>query len=190
MTKLTKNKLLAYVLSSVLSAGAFATFAVLTHYLPLYIFFWTCFGAVFGSCVSRVVLHIVYKDWSAEMWQVAIYQAVTASGILGIIYSNSWGWASCSAALIVGMGLMAVGTRFIDQVGGTFKLYKIENETRFYPVDDDPLKEEDPARPICLYDGQALTIKEAEKAGHAEAADTARKNLASIYGITLEKEEK
>lgn len=187
---LTVRKAEVYVLSTVLSAIVAGTVAGLLNYLPLYIFFWGSFGAVVGSCISRVILHIVYKDWSAEMWQVAIYQAVTAVGIIGLIYSNSWGWASASAALIVGMGIMAFGTRFLDQVGGTLKLYKIEKETRYYPVGDVPGAEDDTSRPICLYDGQALTVEEAEKAGLAEAADNARQKLAAIYGISLEKEEK
>ena len=190
MKKVTEHKLTAYGVSTIVSAVAFGAIALVRHYLPLYCFFWTCFGAVVGACASRVALHIAYKDWSAEMWQVSIYQAVVAIGILGLIYSTSWGGASFAAALIVGMGIMAFGTRFLDQVGGTLKLYSIECETRYYPVGDEAGADDDTARPICLYDGKALTIKEAESVGLIGAADNARKKLAAIYGIVLEKEEK
>ena len=187
-------KAIAYAGSTVGAAGICFTVAFFTDWLPLYLCFWTCFGAVLGSCIARVVLHVMMKDWSAEMWQVSIYHMVTAGGILGLIYCNSWGWASFFAALIVGMGLMAGGTRFLDQVGGTLILYKIESEMRYYPKEDKAGAEDDMERPVCLYDGKALTVREAEEAGLTEAADLARKNLAGIYGIVIEekkeKEEK
>lgn len=189
MKEITKKKTLVYGLSSVLTGALFGLLSGLVFdYLPGYIVMWTIFGLVIGSCVSRVVLHIYYKDCSAEMWQVAIYQAIAAAGVIGLIYADTWGWVSFSAALIVAMVLMAAGSRFIKYYGGTLILYKINNELKYYPVGNDPKADEDTTRPIISLGGEALTLKQAEEKGLKTEAEAARAALAEIYGITLKEE--
>ncbi len=191
MKDLTKNKLLVYGLASVLTGVIFGLLSGLVFdYLPGYIVLWVIFGLTMGSCISRVVLHIYYKDCSAEMWQVAIYHVIAAAGIIGLIYADTWGWTSLSAALIVAMALMAAGSRFIKYYGGTLTLYKIDNELRFYPMGNDPKADDDPTRPIISYGGEALTLKEASEKGLKDAVETARAELVKIYGITLKEKEK
>ena len=190
MKQLTKNKTLVYVLSAVGTALLFGLLSGLVFdYLIGYVILWSVFGLVLGSCIGRVILHIHYKDNSAEMWQIAIYHFLIGVGIIGVIYSDSWGWTDLSAAVAVGAFLMAAGSRFIRYYGGTLILYKIDNELKYYPLDNDPKKEEDKSRPIIEFEGQALTLAEAKAKGFTDAVATAREELIMIYGITLKEEE-
>ncbi len=189
MTKLTKNKTLVYVLSGVgvaLLAGLLS--GLVFHYLPGYIVLWSILGFIIGSCIGRAALHIYYKDNSAEMWQVTIYYFLIAVALIGVIYSDSWGWANLSAAVAVGAALMAAGSRFIKYIGGTLTLYKIDNQLRYYPTDNDPTKEEDKTRPLITVNGEALTLAEAKEKGMTEAVAIARAELVKIYGLTLKEE--
>lgn len=193
MTNITKNKTLAYVLPGIgvaLLCGLLS--GLVFHYLPGYIVLWSFFGFIIGSCIGRVALHIHYKDNSAEMWQVTIYYFLIAVAILGVIYSDSWGWANLSAAVAVGAALMALGSRFIKYIGGTLILYKIDNQLRYYPINNDPKEEEDKSRPLISVNGEALTLAEAKEKGLTNEVAIARGQLIEIYGITLkeEKEEK
>lgn len=189
MKKLTKDKMLVYILSSVGTGLLFGLLSGLVFdYLIGYVILWSAFGLVLGSCVGRTVLHIHYKDNSPEMWQITIYHFLVAVGIIGLIYTDSNTGVSLFLALIVGATLMAVGTRFIKYFGGTLILYKIENELRYYPTDNDPKKEEDKSRPIIAHNGEALTIAEAKEKGLDEAVAVAREQLIMIYGITLKEE--
>lgn len=190
MKKLTKNKTLVYALSAFGTALLCGLLSGLVfHYLAGYVVLWSVFGLVLGSCIGRVVLHIIYKDNSAEMWQIAIYHFLVAVGIVGVIYADSWGWTDLFAAIGVGAMLMAVGSRFIKYIGGTLILYKIENEMRYYPVDNDPKKGDDESRPIIEYEGKALTLAEARTAGLAEdVIASAKEQLILVYGVTLKEE--
>ena len=191
MKEITKQKTLIYILASVLTGLVFGLLSGLVFdYLPGYVVMWSILGVVIGSCITRVIFHICYKDYSAEMWQVAIYHLIAAIGIVGIIYADTWGWVSFFGALIVGMGLMALGSRFIKYYGGTLILYKIDNELRYYPRNNDPDADEDPTRPLVSYAGNALTLKEANEKGLIDAAAVARAELIKIYGITLKEEKK
>lgn len=192
MKKMTKNKTLVYALSAfgmALLCGLLS--GLVFDYLPGYIVLWSLFGAILGSCISRVIFHIYYEDCSAEMWQVAIYHVIAAIGIVGIIFADTWGWVSFFGALIVGMTLMACGSRFIKYKGGTLLQWTLENTQRYYPKGDDPKAEEDTSRPIITYAGQVLTLKEAMERGLFDAVENAKNELSRIYGITFkEKKEK
>ena len=190
MKQITKNKTLVYALSAGGTALLFGLLSGLVFdYLAGYIVLWSIFGLALGSCISRVVLHIVYKDNSAEMWQIAIYHLLIAVGIIGVIYSDSWLWTDLSAAVAVGAALMTIGTRFIRYAGGTLILYKIDNELRYYPTDNDPKKDEDRSRPIIAYNGEALTLAEATEKGLTDAVAIAREQLMQIYGINLKEKQ-
>lgn len=189
MKEITKKKTLIYALASGLTGLVFGLLSGLVFdYLLGYVFLWTILGIVVGSCITRVVFHICYKDFSAEMWQVAIYHIIAGVGLVGIIYADTWGWVSFFAALVVAMALMAFGSRFIKYYGGTLILYKIDNELRYYPQNNDPKADEDPSRPLVMYAGEALTLAEAKARGLNDEATAARTELIKIYGITLKEE--
>lgn len=191
MKQINKNKILVYAVSAGCVGLLFGLLSGLVfHYLAGYVVLWTLTGLAFGSCLSRLVFHIYYSDTSAEMWQVTIYHFLIGVGLLGVIYSDSWGWADAFIALVAAMCLMAACTRFIKYHGGTLMLYRIDNDMKYYPVGDDPKNDEDPARPLILYNGVALTLAEAKAKGLTEAVALARADLIRIYGITLKEEEK
>ena len=189
MKQINKNKVLVYVISAGCVGLLFGLLSGLVfHYLAGYIVLWTLTGLAFGSCISRVVFHIYYSDSSAEMWQVTIYHFLIGIGLLGVIYSDSWGWADAFIALVAAMTLMAACTRFIRYHGGTLMLYRIDHDMRYYPIDDNPKNDEDTSRPLILYEGTALTLEEAKAKGLTEAVALARADLIRIYGITLKEE--
>lgn len=186
MKQMTKNKTLVYTLTAFCMALFFGLMSGLVfNYLPSYIVLWSLFGAILGSCVSRVLFHIYYDDCSAEMWQVTIYHAIACVGIIGLIYANTWGGVSFFGALLVGTALMTVGSRFIKYKGGTLLEWSLVNTQRYYPEGDNPKAPDDITRPIIASAGQTLTIKEAEDRGLVDAAKEARENLSQIYGISL-----
>lgn len=180
------QKKLSYYAAGTILGGLIGgiTTAVL-GYVTLYVASWVAFGMVAGSCIARVAFHLWYDDSSAQMWQTAIYHMVVAVGIIGLIFSTGWGWISFWAAVLVAMVILALGTRFLEQVGGTLKLVQMEAEKRFYPKGDVAGEDDDTERPVCLVDGKALTIKEAEAAGMHGAAQNAREKLCQIYGINI-----
>lgn len=191
MKKITKNKILVYAVSAGCMGLLFGLLSGLVfHYIAGYVVLWSLTGLAFGSCISRVVFHIYYDDASAEMWQVTVYHFLIGIGLLGVIYSDSWGWADASIALVAAMALMAACTRFIKYHGGTLTLYRIDHDMRYYPIDDNPKNDEDTSRPLIRYNGEALTLEEAKAQGLADAVAIARANLIRIYGITVKEEEK
>lgn len=77
---------------------------------------WGVFGAAICAVVSRVVLHSVMEDYSAEMWQISIYFLVSCFGWMGAIMSESWSGFSIAMAVVVAGAMMAIGNRFIRTV--------------------------------------------------------------------------
>lgn len=184
MKKITKNKLITYACAAgggALLCGLLS--GLVFNYLPGYIVLWSVFGASLGICLARVFLHIYFKDNSAEMWQVTIYHFIASGAIVGIIYAETWGLVSLFAAILVGMGIMAVASRFIRYYGGTLLIYHIEREMRYFPIGDNPHEVEDENRPLIPYGEEKLTIAEAEARGFQKEADEAREYLYMIYGI-------
>ncbi len=184
MRKLNKYKLITYGCSF---AGLALVFGLLSglvlHYLPLYVFMWSVFGGLLGHCISRVVLHIYYKDNSPKMWHVTIFHFVGTFGVLGLIMCNTIGGAAVSTAVIAIGAMMTLGVRFVNYRGGTDLIYHIEREMRYYPVGDLATEVEDTNRPLIPYGEEALTIYEAEQRGFKDAAREARTMLYLIYGI-------
>lgn len=184
MKKITKNKIVTYACAAggtTLLCGLLA--GLVGHYLPLYVILFSVFGALAGLCIARVCLHIYFKDYSADMWQVTIYHGVAAGAVMGIIYADSWGLVSLFSAILVGCGIMAAATRFVRQHGGTLLVYHLEREMRYYPIGDNPKEVEDENRPLIPYGDEKLTIAEAEARGFTKEAAEAREYLYMIYGI-------
>lgn len=190
MTDINKNKTITYVVSSGVCGLAAVIIAAVLDYLPMYVCLWGTVGVITGSCVSRIIFHVYHSDYSAEMWQVAIYHLISVIGVIGLIYANTWGWVSFFAALIVAMVFMGLGTRFIKYKGGTLLLYKLIHDKRYYPVGDKSDAEDDLARPLILYEGKPLTIDEALKNGLNDVAQIAKEKLMAIYGFSIDKEKK
>lgn len=184
MRQLNKNKLIAYACSALGTALVFGLLSgFVFHYLPLYIFMWSVFGGLLGHCLSRVALHIYYKDNSPKMWHVTIFHFVSAFGVLGLILCNTIGGAAVATAVIAIGAMMTLGVRFVNYRGGTDLIYHIEREMRYYPVGDLATEIEDINRPLIPCGEEKLTIYEAEQRGFKDEAQVARTMLYTIYGI-------
>lgn len=184
MRKLNKYKLITYCASAGALALVFGLVSGLVfHYLPLYVFMWSVFGGLLGHCISRVVLHIYYKDNTPKMWHVTIFHFVGTFGVLGLILCNTIGGAAVATAVIAIGAMMTLGVRFVTYRGGTDLIYHIEREMRYFPVGDLPTELEDSNRPLIPYGEEKLTIYEAEERGFKDAATAARGILYRIYGI-------
>lgn len=146
--------------SAVLTFGVFFIFA---HAGVFYSLCWAIFAASMAVTIARAVLHIVKKDYSAEMFQVTIYMLLACAGWLGAILADTWGFTTVSLAIMLCAIMMAVGTRFIR---GRALLLKLKSTLVYKPMGDVIGGEPDTDRPLILKeDGTAVTLAEAEKLG-------------------------
>lgn len=180
-------KALVYSLVGVAAFIIGAAVASLCSEVLLYSLFFGAFSAGFAMVSARVVLHVLQKDYSPEMWQISIYLYAACFGWLGAVLASSWWLVSFCMAIFVAGVVMAVGYRFLKEQGflsatATEEPIPVENEpagltelkasVRFKYLDDDPSKGEDKSRPLCSINGVACTVDEAYSRGWgAVAAD-------------------
>lgn len=151
------------------------------------IFYAICFGlfaALLALALSRMILHIIAEDTSAEMYAICIYVILAAFAWLGLIYTESWLFVSIFGAAFVGFLLMAAGTRLLDPVieenviaeytkqGYETDLDFLKRTVRFRFTDDKLGNPPDTNRPICQIGDSMMTCEEAFDAGFgAKAAE-------------------
>lgn len=149
-------------------------------------------GGLVASCAARVVVHMSQDDYSAFMFQVAIYHAMVCVGWFIFILAQTWGMISLGLAVIVGASMMCLFTRFLESDEG--KVFQVVEEKirteRYYPVGNVPGAPADMARPVCAVDGVNYTVAEAEAKGFREEAAAARKGLYKVYSAAVEEENK
>lgn len=180
----TKMKALLYIcVALVFFLASFALAFFGCRETLFYSVCWSFVGGGYAAILARTILHIVMKDYSAEMWQVSIYLIVAVSAWIGAILSLTWGWASFWMAIMIASLIFAVGNRFITkamqiatasmETGSQVPiLEKLKATQRYEFVDDKLGSAPNLDKPLCLIDGRALTVNEAEAAGYgAIAAD-------------------
>lgn len=155
----------------------------------LYSCSWGLFFGATGAVLARTIFHLYLEDFKAEMWQVSIYGLIACLGWLGCILCASYTWLFVWIALIVGMGLMLVGVRFIDGYIANREnapkdtdsiLASLINTRRYRFIEDDPSKGENLEKPVCLVDNKALTVAEAEAEGYVKVARKGKSYLKKI----------
>lgn len=180
-------KALVYSLVGVAAFIIGAAVASLCREVLLYSLFFGAFAAGFAMVTARVVLHVLQKDYSPEMWQISIYLYAACFGWLGAVLALSWWLVSLCMAICVAGVVMAVGYRFLKVQGllaatAAEESIPVDNEpaglaelkaaARYKYMNDDPSLGEDKSRPLCAINGVACTVDEAYSRGWgAVAAD-------------------
>lgn len=182
----TKMKALLYI--GVALVFFLATFALAfwgCHETLFYSVCWSLVGGGYAAILARTIFHLVMKDYSAEMWQVSIYLIVAVSAWIGAILSLTWGWASFWMAIMIASLIFAIGNRFIakamqiaaaametnsSEFVQTPVLEKLKATQRYEFVDNTLGSASNLDKPLCLIDGRALTVNEAEAAGYGAIA--------------------
>lgn len=186
MINLTKLKALLY--GGLAFVSAIIAFLICFFGLQLgwlYSVSWGLFFGGIGAVLTRTIFQLYMKNNTPEMWQISIYSLGVCLGWLGCILCTSYTWMFIWVAVMVGMGIMLVGYRFInDFVSRRFEKAELADtlvETRRYMyIDDDYTKGDDTARPLCSVNGQALTVAEAEAQGYSAQAQAGREYISKI----------
>ncbi len=147
---------------------------------------WGILAAGYALVATRVGFHLIMKDTSAEMWQVAIYQSIAVTGWLVAVLANSWTLTSIGMAMIAGFTMMTLGTRFIRYKGDWLKAYvekdisTLEETCRWKFINDDYNAGEDTERPLCAVNGSPLTVSEARAQGYVNEAEEGSEYLRKL----------
>lgn len=193
------SKYLIYVITAAAAALVTGVTLMLLHFPAEMIFSWAAAGAIISSLIAHVVVNTVRKEMDPVKWQITVYGVGIAAGWITAILSASWGLFSFSLALMAGCGMMMLGTFILMKRGECSEdradedrledvpAYKEEsvtetanrliNELRYEYVDDvigGPLNSD---KPLCLVDGNPLTVAEAIERG---LDDVAEKGMAYI----------
>ena len=193
------NKYLIYVIAAAAAALVNGVTLLLLHFPVVMILSWAAAGAIISSLIAHVVVNTLKKEMDPVKWQITVYGVGIAAGWITAILSASWGLFSFGLALMAGCGMMMLGTfilmkkdeRSADRADEDrledVPAYKEEsvtetanrliNELRYEYVDDvigGPLNSD---KPLCLVDGNPLTVAEAIERG---LDDVAEKGMAYI----------
>lgn len=193
------SKYLIYVITAAAATLVTGVTLMLLHFPVVMIFSWAAAGAIISSLIAHVVVNTLRKEMDPVKWQITVYGAGIAAGWITAILSSSWGLFSFGLALMAGCGMMMLGTFILMKKGECsanmadedrledVPAYKEEsvtetanrliNELRYEYVDDvigGPLNSD---KPLCLVDGNPLTVAEAIERG---LDDVAEKGMAYI----------
>lgn len=193
------SKYLIYVITAAAAALVTGVSLMMLHFPVVMIFSWAAAGAIISSLIAHVVVNTVRKDMDPVKWQITVYGAGIAAGWITAILSSSWGLFSFGLALMAGCGMMMLGTFILmkkeecsankadedrledvpayKEESVTETANRLINELRYEYVDDvigGPLNSD---KPLCLVDGNPLTVAEAIERG---LDDVAEKGMAYI----------
>ncbi len=180
--KIWQKKLLIYGIPGILCCIVAALVAGLVFDTgAMYAVFWGVFFGGLGVTVSRLVYHLVLKDYAPEMWQIEIYMLLSCGGWIGAVLATSWGYVSLWLCVMAIGILMALGTRFCKAVAEAKVRSSLEVTLRYRYIDDKLGGTPDLDHPLTVIkDGQPLTVEEAEKAGEKKAAESGREYIRKI----------
>ena len=197
------SKYLIYAIAAAAAALVTGVTLILLHFPAVMIFSWALSAAIISSLIAHVVVNTLRKEMDPVKWQITIYGVGIAAGWITAILSSSWGLFSFGLALIAGCGMMMLGTFILmkkgnysedkaddddaledvpayDEESVTETANRLINELRYEYVDDvigGPLNSD---KPLCLVDGNPLTVAEAIEKG---LDDVAEKGMAYIEKI-------
>ena len=177
---ISRNKVMALVgVVSVIIAVALFTAAFKMEIV--YVISWTLAVVAIALVLTEILYKSIKKELTPVSWQIIIYGILAIAGWIGATLSSTWGWCSASMALFVGALTMMIGT-FIMKRGVKEEIQEQDKKEeakkpedllstlRYKFIDDDMSKAFNLDEPICLVDGKALTVEEAEKAGAKDVA--------------------
>lgn len=197
------SKYMIYAITAAATALVTGVTLLLLHFPAVMFLSWAVAGAIISSLIAHVVVNAIKKELDPVKWQITIYGVGIAAGWITAILSASWGLFSFGIALIAGCGMMMLGTFILmkksecpaeksdedcledvpaykEEESITETANRLINELRYEYVDDvigGPLNSD---KPLCLVDGNPLTVAEAIEKGLDEVAE---KGMAYIEKI-------
>lgn len=193
------SKYLIYVITAAAAALVTGVTLMLLHFPVVMILSWAAAGAIISSLIAHVVVNTLKKEMDPVKWQITVYGAGIAAGWITAILSASWGLFSFGLALMAGCGMMMLGTFILMKRGEcsadkadedrledvpayteenvTETANRLINELRYEYVDDVIGGALNSDKPLCLVDGNPLTVAEAIERG---LDDVAEKGMAYI----------
>lgn len=175
------NKYLIYTISGASAVLIAGIVLVLLHFPLVISLSWALAAGMISSLTAHIIVNCLRSEMTPVKWQITIYGIGIAGGWIGAILSSTWGFFSFAVALIAASGMMMLGTFILmkkDEIGGNCTDDALEDvpafvektsdiadrlihELRYEFVDDvidGPLNHD---RPLCLVDGNPLTVAEA-----------------------------
>lgn len=197
------SKYLIYAIAAAAAALVTGVTLILLHFPAVMIFSWALSAAIISSLIAHVVVNTLRKEMDPVKWQITIYGVGIAAGWITAILSSSWGLFSFGLALMAGCGMMMLGTFILmkkgnysedkaddddaledvpayDEESVTETANRLINELRYEYVDDVIGGALNSDKPLCLVDGNPLTVAEAIEKG---LDDVAEKGMAYIEKI-------
>lgn len=197
------SKYLIYAIAAAAAALVTGVTLILLHFPAVMIFSWALSAAIISSLIAHVVVNTINKEMDPVKWQITIYGVGIVAGWITAILSASWGLFSFGLALMAGCGMMMLGTFVLmkkgehtedkaedddaledvpayDEESVTETANRLINELRYEYVDDIVGGALNSDKPLCLVDGNPLTVAEAIDKG---LDDVAEKGMAYIEKI-------
>lgn len=199
---MTLNKLMGIV-AAVVAVLTFVVTAFSMEMPVLYVISLMVAAVGIALDLTVIIYKSVKKEMTAGLWQLVIYAAL---GIVGwIIATVSSTWLVCSiglAAMVCGLAML-IGTFILkrikeseavaeeveansEQVQTAIEeesedVKKLMSSLRYEYIDDDITKSSNLDKPLCLVNGNALTVIEADAAGYTEIANAGLAYIKKLY---------
>lgn len=200
------SKYMIYTIVAAASALITGVILILLHFPVIIALAWALSAAIISSLIAHVVVNTIKQEMNPVKWQITIYGVGIAAGWITAILSASWGLFSFGLAMMAGCGMMMLGTFILMKKGEQHTEHKAEdddaledvpayddkeesvtetanrliNELRYEYVDDIIGGALNSDKPLCLVDGNPLTVAEAIEKG---LDDVAEKGMAYIEKI-------
>lgn len=194
------SKYMIYAITAAATALVTGVTLLLLHFPAVIFLSWAVAGAIISSLIAHVVVNAIKKELDPVKWQITIYGVGIAAGWITAIISSSWGLFSFGIALIAGCGMMMLGTFILmkksecledkadedcledvpaykEEESITETANRLINELRYEYVDNVIGGALNSDKPLCLVDGNPLTVAEAIERG---LDDVAEKGMAYI----------
>ena len=188
------SKYLIYAIAAAAAALVTGVTLILLHFPAVMIFSWALSAAIISSLIAHVVVNTIKQEMDPVKWQITIYGVGIVAGWITAILSASWGLFSFGLALMAGCGMMMLGTFVLmkkgehtedkaedddaledvpayDEESVTETANRLINELRYEYVDDMIGGALNSDKPLCLVDGNPLTVAEAIERGLDDVAD-------------------
>lgn len=199
------SKYLIYGITAAATALVTGVTLLLLHFPAVMFLSWAVAGAIISSLIAHVVVNTLRKEINPVKWQITIYGAGIAAGWITAILSVSWGLFSFGLALMAGCGMMMLGTFILmkkgnysedkaddddaledvpayDEESVTETANRLINELRYEYVDDVIGGALNSDKPLCLVDGNPLTVAEAIEKGLDDVAEKGMAYIEKIMG--------
>lgn len=201
------SKYMIYTIVASASALITGVILILLHFPVIIALSWALLAAIISSLIAHVVVNTIKQEMNPVKWQITVYGVGIAAGWITAILSASWGLFSFGLALIAGCGMMMIGTFVLmkkcehtedkaedddaledvpayddEEESVTETANRLINELRYEYVDDVIGGALNSDKPLCLVDGNPLTVAEAIDKGLDDVAEKGMAYIEKIMG--------